>query len=211
MFPLALLNRSAPSIDYKLLLYFEGADGSTTFVDSSSYNRSFQTSPTPPTISTDQSQSGTSSLLLIGWPSPSRSLRALIPNDGIGITTTKTWTIEGYVRLSNVTHENAGIVGVPKGVYPYFTLYYGVFRVANTTVTGWQSETTFDGTLLSTTSFTKVKITGDGVSIKLYLDDALILSVAYPNWPAAPTTPSDLFLGGDTHTQGGYYDNWIVY
>lgn len=43
MFPLALLNPSAEPIDYNTILWlkFEGANGSTTFTDSSIYNATF--------------------------------------------------------------------------------------------------------------------------------------------------------------------------
>jgi len=45
MFPLALLNPSAPAVDPAsltlALLHFDGADGSTTFTDSSPYNNTF--------------------------------------------------------------------------------------------------------------------------------------------------------------------------
>ncbi len=68
MFPLALLNPSAPAVDPAsltlALLHFDGADGSTTFTDSSPFNRSFTTLFGSPVISTAQSKTGGSSLYL---------------------------------------------------------------------------------------------------------------------------------------------------
>ena len=66
MFPLALLNASSPPSppDPSLtlaLLHFDGADGSTTFTDSSQYANTF-TFGGSPTISTLQSKFGGSSL-----------------------------------------------------------------------------------------------------------------------------------------------------
>jgi len=66
MFPLALLNPSAPAVDPSLtlaLLHFDGSDGSTTFTDSSQYANTFTLDFSgSPTISTLQSKFGGSSL-----------------------------------------------------------------------------------------------------------------------------------------------------
>lgn len=212
MFPLALLNPSTPAIDYKVLLHFDGTDGSTTFVDSSIYNRTIAKNGSP-VISTAASVSGGSSLLLKGWPSYSDGLKATIPTNGLGVVTTKTWTIEGYVKIDAATHENAAIVGIfSGGSREYVGLYYGKFRVGNVGLTAYASDVAFSGTLLSTSVFNKIKITGDGTNIKLYIDDALILTVAYPAW--ADTTPQNTLAFGKsfaTHVQGGYYDEWFAY
>jgi len=209
MFPLALLNATiAGDI---VLLHFDGTDGSTTFVDSSAYNRTISTIDSP-TISTAASVSGGSSLLLQGWPGAHDGLKATIPSNGMGLVTTKTWTIEGYVKINAATHENAGIVGIYSGgPYNYVGLYYGQFRVGNAGLTGHASDVAFDAGLLSTSFFNKIKITGDGTNIKLYIDDALILTVDYPAWANA-SLPNSLAFGSGfaTHAQGGYYDEWKV-
>jgi len=67
MFPLALLNASAPAVDPAsltlALLHFDGADGSTTFTDSSQYANTFTLGFSGnPIISTLQSKFGGSSL-----------------------------------------------------------------------------------------------------------------------------------------------------
>jgi hypothetical protein len=193
------------------LLHFDGTNGSTTFVDSSIYNRTIATIGSP-VISTAASVSGGSSLLLQGWPSPGQGLKATIPSNGMGVVTTKTWTIEGYVKIDAATHQNAGLVAIfSGGVYEYVGLYYGKFRVGNAGLTAYASDVAFNGALLSTSVFNKIKITGDGTNIKLYIDDALILTVAYPTW-ANTTLENTLALGESfaTHTQGGYYDEWKV-
>ena len=216
MFPLALLNASSPpsppAIDYKVLLHFDGTDGSTTFVDSSAYNRTISTNGSP-TISTAASVSGGSSLLLQGWPGGIDGLKATIPSNGMGLVTTKTWTIEGYVKIDAATHENAGIVGIfSNKSYEFVGLYYGKLRIGNVNLTGWASDLAFSGALLSTSVFNKIKITGDGTDIKLYIDDSLISTVAYPSW-ADTSLPNSLAFGQSfaTHTQGGYYDEWFAY
>ena len=207
MFPLALLNATiAGDI---VLLHFDGTNGSTTFVDSSAYNRTISTYGSP-TISTAASVSGGSSLLLQGWPLAHDGLKATIPSNGMGVVTTKTWTIEGYVKIDAATHENAGIVAIYcGGAYEYVGLYYGKFIVSNAGLTGLASDVAFSGALLSTSFFNKIKITGDGTNIKLYIDDALILTVAYPAW-ADTSLPNSLAFGRgfSTHVQGGYYDEW---
>ena len=212
MFPLALLNPSAPAIAGDIvLLHFDGTDGSTTFVDSSAYNRTISTNGSP-TISTAASVSGGSSLLLQGWPGGNDGLKATIPSNGMGLVTTKTWTIEGYVKINAATHENAGIVGIYSNMsYEYVGLYYGKFIVGNAGLTGLASNVAFSGALLSTSFFNKIKITGDGTNIKLYIDDALILTVAYPAWANA-SLENTLAFGKSfaTYAQGGYYDEWKV-
>jgi len=207
MFPLALLNATiAGDI---VLLHFDGTNGSTTFVDSSAYNRTISTDGSP-TISTAASVSGGSSLLLQGWPGTQDGLIATIPSNGMGLVTTKTWTIEGYVKINAATHDNAGIVGIfSNRPYEYVGLYYGKFRVGNVGLTEYASEVAFSGALLSTSFFNKIKITGDGTNIKLYIDDSLILTVAYPAW-ADTSLPNSLAFGRGfaIHVQGGYYDEW---
>ena len=191
------------------LLHFDGTNGSTTFVDSSIYNRTIATIGSP-AISTAASVSGGSSLLLQGWPAGYDGLKATIPTNGLGLATTKTWTIEGYVKIDAATHQNAGIVGIfSGGVYEYVGLYYGKLRVGNVGLTGWDSDVAFSGALLSTSFFNKIKITGDGTNIKLYIDDVLILTVAYP--ALADASPENTLAFGrsfSTHAQGGYYDEW---
>jgi len=199
----------SPPIDYQALLHFDGTNGSTTFVDSSIYNRTITTIGSP-VISTAASVSGGSSLLLQGWPASDHGLKATIPTNGLGLATTKTWTIEGYVKIDAATHSNAGLVGIHSSrPRPYVGLYYGKFRVGDVGLTGWDSDVAFSGALLSTSFFNKIKITGDGTNIKLYIDDVLILTVAYPAW--VDTVPQNtLAFGGSfsTHVQGGYYDEW---
>ena len=191
------------------LLHFDGANGSTTFVDSSIYNRTIATIGSP-AISTADSVSGGSSLLLQGWPAASYGLKATIPTNGLGVVTTKTWTIEGYVKIDAATHANAGLVGIYSGVpYVYVGLYYGKLRVGNVGLTGWDSDVAFSGALLSTSFFNKIKITGDGTNIKLYIDDVLTLTVAYPAW-SSTANENTLAFGKSfaTYAQGGYYDEW---
>lgn len=202
-------NMLNPSSSTLALLHFDGANGSTTFVDSSIYNRTITTIGSP-VISTATSVSGGSSLLLQGWPGGVDGLRAIIPENGLGVVTTKTWTIEGYVKIDVATHTNAGIVGIYSGLSrEYVGLYYGKLRVGDAGLTGYASNVDFSGALLSTSVFNKIKITGDGTNIKLYIDDSLILTVAYPAWANA-SLENSLAFGKSfaTHVQGGYYDEW---
>jgi len=191
------------------LLHFDGTNGSTTFVDSSIYNRTIETIGSP-VISTAASVSGGSSLLLQGWPATSWGLKAIIPANGLGLATTKTWTIEGYVKIDAATHENAGLVGIfSGGPREYVGLYYGKFRVGDVGLTGFASDVAFSDALLSTSVFNKIKITGDGTNIKLYIDDSLILTVAYPAWSSTIYENSLVFGKSlEVHGQGGYYDEW---
>ena len=212
MFLLNPFINSQPIEDSSLiaaLLHFDGTNGSTTFVDSSIYNRTIATIGSP-AISTAASVSGGSSLLLQGWPATAHGLKATIPTNGLGLATTKTWTIEGYVKIDAATHTNAGIVGIYSGLSrEYVGLYYGKLRVGDAGLTGWDSDVAFSGALLSTSFFNKIKITGDGTNIKLYIDDSLILTVAYPAWANA-SLENSLAFGRSfaTHVQGGYYDEW---
>lgn len=191
------------------LLHFDGTNGSTTFIDSSIYNRTIETIGSP-VISTAASVSGGSSLLLQGWPASAHGLKAIIPANGLGLATTKTWTIEGYVKIDAATHENAGLVGIfSGGPREYVGLYYGKFRVGDAGLTGYASDVAFSDALLSTSVFNKIKITGDGTNIKLYIDDSLILTVAYPAWSSTIYENTLAFgMSFSTHVQGGYYDEW---
>ena len=93
MFPLALLNPSAPAVDPVLtlaLLHFDGANNSTVFTDSSPFNQTVSVVTGTPKISTAMSKFGGSSLYLDG----SSSIK--IPNNanlnlGTGVFTIEFW------------------------------------------------------------------------------------------------------------------------
>jgi len=111
MFPLALLNPSAPAVDPALtlaLLHFDGADGSTTFTDSSptplTYTRSYSNN----VISTTQSKFNGSSLY-VGVDSGS-GVRS-VSNDRF-LLSNQDFTIECWFYDSVLAAGNKGVIGV---------------------------------------------------------------------------------------------------
>ncbi len=111
MFPLALLNAASPPVDPSLtlaLLHFDGADGSTTFTDSSptplTYNRAYGNN----VISTSQSKFGGSSLY-VGVDSGSGVGSV---SDDRFLLSNQDFTIECWFYDSVLSVGNAGIIGI---------------------------------------------------------------------------------------------------
>lgn len=208
MFPLALLNPSAPALDTSLtliLLHFDGADGSTTYTDSSIYNRTVTGDGSLQQLVTSTKKFGLSSLMTTGWPTAAKRIEVLLPNDELGMSSTKKWTVEGFVKINAVTHTNAVIFQCKSGsIHTFFDVSCGAFKVSNAAFSAI-TETAFSTSLLSTTEFVHIAVVGDGVNIKLFIDGNTILTVSYPAWNA-PSVATDFHIGNSTHTQGGYYD-----
>ena len=206
MFPLALLNPSAPALDPSLtlvLLHFDGADGSTTYTDSSIYNRTVTGAATLQQLDTSTKKFGLSSLMTTGWPTAAKRIDVLLPNDELGMSSTKKWTVEGFVKINAVTHTNAVIFQCGTDA-TFFNVSCGAFKVNNAAFSA-VTETAFSTSLLSTTEFVHIAVVGDGVNIKLFIDGNTILTVSYPAWNA-PSVATDFHIGNSTHTQGGHYD-----
>jgi len=112
MFPLALLNPSAPAVDPAsltlALLHFDGADGSTTFTDSSptplAYTRTYSNN----VISTTQSKFNGSSLY-VGVDTGSGVQSGT--NDRF-ILSNMDFTLECWFYDSVLSVGNAGIIGI---------------------------------------------------------------------------------------------------
>jgi len=114
MFPLALLNPSAPAVDPALtlaLLHFDGANNSTVFTDSSPFNQTVSVVTGTPKISTAMSKFGGSSLYLDG----SSSIK--IPNNANLNLGTGVFTIEFWFYLLSLPSDNAWFlhkIGTPQ-------------------------------------------------------------------------------------------------
>jgi len=212
MFPLALLNASSPPsppsppVDPALtlaLLHFDGVDGSTTYTDSSIYNRTVTGDGSLQQLDTSTKKFGLSSLMTTGWPTAAKRIEVLLPNDELGMSSTKKWTVEGFVKINAVTHTNAVIFQCGTDAV-FFDVSCGAFKVNNAGLSAI-TETAFSTSLLSTTEFVHIAVVGDGVNIKLFIDGNTILTVPYPAWNA-PLVSTDFHIGNSTHTQGGHYD-----
>ena len=107
MFPLALLNASSPPsppVDPALtlaLLHFDGANNSTVFTDSSTFNQTVSVVTGTPKISTAMSKFGGSSLYLDG----SSSIK--IPNNANLNLGTGVFTIEFWFYLLSLPSSDA--------------------------------------------------------------------------------------------------------
>jgi len=187
------------------LLHFDGADGSTTYTDSSIYNRTVTGAATLQQLDTSTKKFGLSSLMTTGWPTAQKMIDVLLPNDELGASSTKKWTVEGFVKINAVTHTNAVIFRCgTSSLNTFFNVSCGAFKVSNAAFSEL-TETAFSTSLLSTTEFVHIAVVGDGVNIKLFIDGNTILTVPYPAWNA-PSAPTDFHIGDSTHTQGGHYD-----
>ena len=188
-----------------MLLHFDGTNGSTTYTDSSIYNRTVTGSATLQQLDTSTKKFGLSSLMTTGWPTTYRTIDVLLPNDALGASSTKKWTVEGFVKINAVTHTNAVIFRCGSGsIHTFFDVSCGAFKVSNAAFSAI-TETAFSTSLLSTTEFVHIAVVGDGVNIKLFIDGNTILTVPYPAWNA-PLVSTDFHIGDSTHTQGGHYD-----
>ncbi len=111
MFPLALLNASSPPVDPALtlaLLHFDGADGSTTFTDSSPTPLTYTRTLSENIISTAQSKFGGASLYV---GSTSGSGVACTTNDRF-LLSNQNFTIECWFYDSVLVAGNKAIIGV---------------------------------------------------------------------------------------------------
>ena len=188
-----------------MLLHFDGTNGSTTYTDSSTYNRTVTGSATLQQLDTSTKKFGLSSLMTTGWPTAAKTIDVLLPNDALGASSTKKWTVEGFVKINAVTHDNAVIFRCgTSGLNTFFNVSCGAFKVGNAAFSALTT-TAFSTSLLSTTEFVHIAVVGDGVNIKLFIDGNTILTVPYPAWNA-PSASTDFHIGNSTHTQGGHYD-----
>lgn len=148
MFPLALLNPSAPAVDPSLtlaLLHFDGADGSNTFTDSAPVPHTYTTTATSTTkLATAISKFGGASLLTstgindgIEW---SGSLATLGNSD---------WTAEGwfYQSASSSQHRGlfmlyGGISAIPVTVYLKSRILYAGIHFAAESFVSFSHQTT---------------------------------------------------------------------
>ena len=187
------------------LLHFDGADGSTTYTDSSIYNRTVTGAATLQQLDTSTKKFGLSSLMTTGWPTAHKMIDVLLPNDELGMSSTKKWTVEGFVKINAVTHTNAVIFQCGTSeLNTFFNVSCGAFKVSNAAFSE-VTETAFSTSLLSTAEFVHIAVVGDGINIKLFIDGNTILTVPYPAWNA-PSASTDFHIGNETHTQGGHYD-----
>lgn len=111
MFPLALLNTSAPDVDPSLtlaLLHFDGADGSDTFTDSSPTPLTYTRTLSENVISTAQSKFGGASLY-VGSTSGSGVNSA---NNDRFLLSNQNFTIECWFYDSVLVAGNKAIIGV---------------------------------------------------------------------------------------------------
>jgi len=188
-----------------MLLHFDGTNGSTTYTDSSIYNRTVTGAATLQQLDTSTKKFGLSSLMTTGWPTAAKRIDVLLPNDELGMSSTKKWTVEGFVKINAVTHTNAVIFRCGTSLLnTFFDVSCGAFKVGNAAFSAI-TETAFSTSLLSTTEFVHIAVVGDGVNIKLFIDGNTILTVPYPAWNA-PSNATDFHIGDSTHTQGGHYD-----
>ena len=111
MFPLALLNASSPPVDPGLtlaLLHFDGANGSTTFTDSSPTPLTYARTLPENIISTAQSKFGGASLY-VGSTSDSG---VVSQNNDRFLLTNQNFTIECWFYDSVLVAGNKAIIGV---------------------------------------------------------------------------------------------------
>ena len=204
MFPLALLNPSAPALDTSLtliLLHFDGANNSTVFTDSSPFNQTVSVVTGTPKISTDISKFGGSSLYLDG----SSSIK--IPNNANLNLGTGVFTIEFWFYLTSLPISEA-----------LFLQKFGSPRQQISTYPSGELSSGFlYGTLTSTTVITTgawyhvavVRETTNGV-IKQYIngvhDGTLNLTGSVDN--AGDLTIGSGFSGSNRIT--GYIDEFRI-
>ena len=185
MFPLALLNASSPSsppVDpslTKLLLNFEGANGSTTFTDESPSAHPITIGADSPVITTTEKPFGSSSLSLNG----SSYLQTDLSSD-FNLTGKQVFTLEFFMLAPSFQCAKSPLSMRNAGVYcPIEVRGDGTLFVGNAAINSWASTSLSSGVALTPNAWHHVRIVGDGNTLKVYINGVNNNGgMAHPNW-----------------------------
>ena len=206
MFPLALLNAASPPsppVDPGLtlaLLHFDGADGSTTFTDSSPVPLTYGQEYVNNTISTTQSKFGGASLFV------STDTSSGVRNSGINdkfVLGNSDFTIECWFYTTSIDDVNRGIIGFADrhGI----KIQNGLLSAAvYTGYTGGYNIVTNTNAVLANT-WNHVAVVRQSTLLKLYVNG--VGSTSSPNLGTSP-----LVNDGNNYfkvTQGIYQGDFI--
>ena len=204
MFPLALLNSSSSPVT-KLLLNFDGSDGSTTFTDESPSARAISIGAGSPVISTTQKPFGTSSLSV----SSGAHLQTDASTD-FSMSDLQVFTLELFVFATSFVAERSPLSMRNTAIYcPIEIRGDGAIFVGNDVLTSWillgSSGSGYgSGIALTNNTWNHIRVVADGVTIKVYVNGVNNNStpLPQPNWP---NTARRLYIGrGGDGSFNGY-------
>jgi hypothetical protein len=205
MFPLGVLRKKAiqsadPNLT-KLLLNFEGSNGSTTFTDESPSAHPITIGAGSPVISTAQKPFGASSLYT--------SSGAYLQTDesiDFAMSGLQVFTLECSVFATAFNSAESPLSTRIAGVYcPIEIRGDGTIFIGNAALDSWYGTSYGSGVSLIANTWNHIRVVADGVNIKVYVNgiNNNPFPVAQPNWPAAARR---LYIGrgGD-----GSFDGYI--
>ena len=205
MFPLGVLRKKAiqsadPNLT-KLLLNFEGSNGSTTFTDESPSAHPITIGAGSPVISTAQKPFGASSLYT--------SSGAYLQTDqsiDFAMSGLQVFTLELFVFATAFNGAKSPLSTRIAGVYcPIEILGDGTIFVGDADLNSWYATSYGSGVSLINNAWNHIRVVADGLTIKVYVNGVNNNSspLAQPNWS---NTARHLYIGrgGD-----GSFDGYI--
>ncbi len=205
MFPLGVLGRKAsqsadPNLT-KLLLNFEGSNGSTTFTDESPSAHPITIAAGSPVISTAQKPFGASSLYT--------SSGAYLQTDesiDFAMSGLQVFTLECSVFATEFNSAKSPLSTRNTGVYsPIEIRGDGTIYVGDAALNNWYITSYGSGVSLINNTWNHIRVVADGLTIKVYVNGVNNDSypLAQPNWS---NTARRLYIGkgGD-----GSFDGYI--
>lgn len=182
MFPLALLNSSSSPVT-KLLLNFEGSNGSTTFTDESPSAHAISIGAGSPVISTTQKPFGTSSL----YTSSGAYLQTDASTD-FSMSDLQVFTLELFVFATTFYEEKSPLSTRNTASYcPIEIRGDGRVLLGNATLNNWYGVTLTSNVSLINNAWNHIRVVADGVYIKVYVNgiNNNPSLASHPNWSAA--------------------------
>ena len=190
-------------------LYGNGADGSTTFLDDSPYYRAVTRNGSI-AVSAAQSRFGTGSISLTG---ASTANNLALASDKLFNLTGRPFEIEAEVYI-NAYNASGGRLLSSGGGANGWNITNGYHWLLQTTATGvsfswlwygyeggyWGHYTKTLSATLALSTWAQVKVTFDGTTVRLFLDNTLIDSLAKPptTYGWSPTSAQDFRVGALT-------------
>lgn len=164
----------------KLLLNFDGTNGSTTFIDESPSAHTISIGAGSPVISTTQKPFGESSLSVSGGAYLQTDLSTDFSMSGLQV-----FTLELFVFATSFVGVGSPLSTRNSGIYcPIEIKSDGTLFIGNAALNGWDTTSYGSGVSLINNAWNHIRVVADGVNIKVYVNGLNNNSfpIAQPNW-----------------------------
>jgi len=188
----------------KLLLRFDGADGSTTFTDSSSSNHAMSIGLGTPIISTARTPPWGSSSLEITY-AVNEYIQTELSSD-FDLTGNQPFTIEYWAYLTSYnTLTSSLVIGTDQNAVSPIRFYGdGTLAIGNATLSSWQTVGLSSGVLPTSSAWNNFCVVGNGTTIKAFVNGQNTGSTTtHPNWTSANRRVF-VGIGGGQSASGNY-------